>query len=140
MYKFRQKGDTYVVSIDNHQEIAQALAAFCTEQGIFAGEVSGLGAVREATLCILDSASRRYVDKTFTEQMEMAGLVGNISRKDGKAYLHLHATFARADYTIIGGHLRSAVLNGACELVVRKFNLELGRRFDAETGLNLYDF
>lgn len=140
MYKYRQIGDTYVVSIDNHQEIAQALAAFCTEQDILAGEVSGLGAVKEATLRFLNPATKQYVDKIFSEQMELSSLVGNISQKEGKVYLHLHATFGRSDYTIVGGHLLSAVLNGACELVVRKFDLGLGRRFDAETGLNLYDF
>ncbi|MGI5847876.1 MAG: PPC domain-containing DNA-binding protein [Candidatus Cryptobacteroides sp.] len=140
MYKFKQSGDTYVVSINNHQEVATALTAFCAEQSIRAGEIHGLGAVCEATLRFLDPVTKQYVDKTFREQMEVSNLVGNISEKERKVYLHLHATLCRADYSVVGGHLLSAVLNGAFELVVRKIDLELGRRFDAETGLNLYDF
>ena len=140
MYKFRQAGDTFVVSIDNHQEIVHAIAAFCEEQGIRAGEVCGLGAVSEATLRFLDPGTKKYVDKAFREQMECSSLVGNISRKDGQVYLHLHANFGRSDYSVVGGHLLSAILNGACEIVVRRFDLEPGRRFDEETGLNLYDF
>lgn len=37
MYTFKQDGDRFVVSIDNHQELMGAIAAFCQEQGILAG-------------------------------------------------------------------------------------------------------
>ena len=140
MYKFIQDGDKFIISIDNHQEIMSALAAFCQEQGILAGEVHGIGAVNKATLRFLNPVTKKYVDKTFEEQMEASSLVGNISEKDGKVYLHVHASFGRADYTVVGGHLLSATLNGACELVVTRFHCKSGRQFDDETGLNLYKF
>ncbi len=39
------------------------------------------------------------------------------------------------------GHLLSARINGACELLVDKFgDTKVGRKFDEETGLYLYDF
>ena len=91
MYTFKQDDDRFVVSIDNHQELMGAIAAFCQEQGILAGEVSGIGAVNNATLRFLNPVTKHYVDKTFDEQMEISSLVGNISEKDGKVYLHLHA-------------------------------------------------
>lgn len=140
MYKFIQDGDKYIISIDNHQEIMSALVAFCQEQGILAGEVYGIGAVNKATLRFLNPVTKKYVDKTFEEQMEASSLVGNISEKDGKVYLHVHANFGRADYTVVGGHLLSATLNGACELVVTRFHCKIDRQFDDETGLNLYKF
>lgn len=140
MHKFIQDGDKYIISIDNHQEIMSALAAFCQEQGILAGEVHGIGAVNKATLRFLNPVTKKYVDKTFEEQMEASSLVGNISEKDGKVYLHVHANFGRADYTVVGGHLLSATLNGACELVVTRFHCKIDRQFDDETGLNLYKF
>ena len=138
MYSFTRDGDKFVVSIDNHQELVSALAAFCEEQGIHAGEISGLGAVSSATLRFLNPLTKHYVDKTFDEQMEISSLVGNISEKDGKAYLHLHANFGRSDYTVIGGHLLCTTINGACEVVVTRFGCKMGRHFDEETGLNLY--
>ena len=82
MYRFKQDGDRFVVSIDNHQELMEAVAAFCREQGIMAGEVSGIGAVSNATLRFLNPATKAYVDKTFDEQMEISSLAGNISEKD----------------------------------------------------------
>ena len=116
------------------------MAAFCEEQGILAGEISGIGAVNSATLRFLDPATKLYVDKTFDEQMEISSLVGNISEKDGKPYLHLHANFGRRDYTVVGGHLLCCTLNGACEVVVKRFHCKVGRRFEPSLGINLYDF
>ncbi len=139
MYAFKQFGSKYVLSIYNHQEISAALAAFCREKDTRCGAVYGLGAINKATFRFLDPATKKYVDKTFEEQMEITNLTGNISRKDGEVYLHLHITASRRDYSCIGGHLLSAVLSGACELVVESFDGEIGRRFDPETGLNLYD-
>lgn len=139
-YSFVQDGDRFVLSINNHEEIVDALAAFCKDQGILCGEVSGLGAVNTATLRFLDPATKKYVDKTFDEQMEISSLVGNISEKDGEVYLHVHVNLGRSDYSVIGGHLLCCTINGACELIVTRFHCQVDRRLDEETGLNLYDF
>ena len=142
MYKYKEvPGNRFVVSIANHVEIAEALMAFCKEKGILAGNIVGIGAVSEATFRFLDPATMKYVDKTFSEQMEITNLTGNISQKDGEPYLHLHLTCSRRDYSCIGGHLLTARINGACELLVAAFpGVEIGRYKDPETGLNLYEF
>lgn len=142
MYKYTEVASfKYAVSLDNHVEIMEALAAFCKEKEILAGSVSGIGAISEATFRFLDPVTKKYVDKTFSEQMEITCLIGNISQKDDKPYLHVHVTAGRRDYTCVGGHLLSARVNGACELLVEDFfEASLGRRFDDETGLNLYEF
>ena len=141
MYQYKEvKPGSYVLSLDNHVEIAEALAAFCAEKGIMAGTILGLGAINEATFRFLNPATKHYVDKTFSEQMEITNLTGNISQKDGKPYLHMHITASRSDYSCIGGHLLSARINGACELLVEAYDAQIGRRPDEETGLNLYQF
>ncbi len=139
MYQHKKLGDSFIVSIDNGCRIAEALTDFCRKEGISAGEITGLGAVRTATLRFLDPATLEYVDKTFDEQMEITNLTGNISRKDGDVYLHLHASLGRSDYSVIGGHLLEATINGACELFVHPLPGTAGRRQDEGTGLNLYD-
>ena len=142
MYQYKATADgRYLLSLDNHAEITAALAAFCEEKNIRSGIVGGIAAISEATFRFLDPATKQYVDKTFAEQMEVTCLTGNLSRKDGKPYLHIHVTASRRDYSCIGGHLLTARVNGACELYVEDYGLEgVGRRFDSETGLNLYDF
>ena len=143
MYQYRTTADgrRHILSVDNHTEIVAALTAFCEEKGIASGIVGGIAAISEATVRFLDPATKQYVDKTFAEQMEVTCLTGNISRKDGKPYLHIHVTASRSDYSCVGGHLLTATVNGACELFVADFGLtDIGRRFDPETGLNLYAF
>ena len=140
MYKYTQSGDIYVVSIANHADLTAALAAFCEEQRILSGKIDGIGAVNSATLRFYDPTTKKYVDRTFEEQMEIAALTGNISEKDGNVYLHLHATFGRSDYTSIAGHLLTAHIHGACELVIRRLHCPLGREYDPETSLQLYVF
>lgn len=153
MYQFTQVVETaplsvgvkgikrYIVSLNNRVSIMEALAAFCKDQKVYCGKVSGLGAICSATFRFLDPATKKYVDKTFEEQMEISNLTGNISLKDGQPYLHVHITSCRRDYTCIGGHLLDARVNGACELFVEDYYLTAaGRRPDEETGLNLYKF
>ena len=77
MYQHKKLGDSFIVSIDNGCRIAAALTEFCRREGISAGEITGLGAVRTATLRFLDPATLEYVDKTFDEQMEITNLTGN---------------------------------------------------------------
>lgn len=142
MYKYKEYAPgRYVLSLDNHVEIFSSIEAFCKEKNILSGRVDGLGAVSEATFRYLNPSTMQYVDKTFCEQMEITNLTGNISRKDGKPYLHVHITASRSDYSCIGGHMLSGVVNGACELFVEDFACpSIGRYKDAETGLNLYKF
>ena len=139
-YKSTSDG-RYILSIPNHSEITSELAAFCEEHGIQSGIVGGIAAINEATFRFFDPATKKYVDKTFSEQMEVTCLTGNISWKDGKPYLHIHVTASRSDYSCIGGHLLTARISGACEIYIEDYGLQgVGRRFEEETGLNLYDF
>ena len=131
----------YIVSLDNHVELMEALAAFCKDLTIYCGQVRGIGAISEATFRMYDPATKQYVDKTFTEQMEITNLTGNISQKDKQPYLHIHATCSRENYSCVGGHLLSARINGACELLVDEFgDTFASREYDDETGLYLYKF
>jgi predicted DNA-binding protein with PD1-like motif len=140
MYTYKQFGNKYVISIDNRSEISLAITTFCEDFNIKAGAIYGLGAVDKATLRFFDPSTKKYVDTTFSEQMEISNLTGNISRMNGKVYLHLHVTLGRADYTSLAGHLLSGMINGAGEFVVEKFDGEVERYYNESIGLNMYKF
>ena len=140
MYTYKQIGNKYVVSINNREEIAKALADFCERLKIKSGSICGIGAVNEAVLRFFDPQTKKYEDKTFKEQMEISNLTGNISTMNGKTYLHLHITLGRRDYSALAGHLLSAKLNGAGEFVVEDFGENIERKHSPEIGLNIYDF
>ncbi len=72
--------------------------------------------------------------------MEIANLTGNVSELDGNVYLHLHVTLGRCDYSALAGHLLTATINGACEIVITKYPGTLERYHNANIGLNMYLF
>lgn len=64
----RKTDQIYLLSLDNHSYIIETLTDFIQDQNIQAGEVTGIGAVSEATLRFFNPATKKYVDKTFKEQ------------------------------------------------------------------------
>ena len=140
MYSYKKVDNKYIVSINNHAEVANALTEFCKDKGIQSGSISGIGAINELTLHFFNPSTKTYTDKTFREQMEISDLTGNISSMDGKVYLHLHITVGRSDYSALTGHLLAATLNGAGEFVVEDYGETVTRLYNAELGLNCYNF
>lgn len=137
----KRYGSTYIVSINNQSELVAALNNFIKTAGITLGTVNGIGAVNQATLRFFDPQTKNYVDKTFSQQMEIANLTGNISTKDGKEYTHYHVTLGDNNYNAMAGHLLEATINGAGEFVINAIpNGHLERNYNDEVGLNFYDF
>lgn len=140
MYTYKQIGNKYIISVSTGEEIVKALNLFCEERKIKSGNITGLGAINEVTLRFFNPETKKYIDKTFREQMEISNLTGNISTMNGKPYLHIHITVGRADYSSRAGHLLSAVLNGAGEFVVEDFGEDIERTYNPTLGLNCYNF
>lgn len=130
----------FIVSINDKASITDALTDFVTQNKIIAGNILGVGAVNEATLRFFDPETKKYVDKTFSEQMEISNMTGNIAVKDGKPYLHVHATLGRKDYTALAGHLEDGKIRGAGEIFIMPIQADIQRIKSEEIGLNVYDF
>jgi predicted DNA-binding protein with PD1-like motif len=64
---------------------------------------------------------------------------GNITTMDSKPCLHLHATLSDVSYHAFGGPQTSAVVGGTCETFIHIMDDTLGRRFDTDVGLNVFD-
>lgn len=138
--EYKKYDNTYMVRLDPEDEVAASIAALCEKEDIRLGSVSGLGAVNEATLGIFDTDAQVYRSRDYAGMYEIASLVGNISRMDGKPYLHLHATIANVTTgECHGGHLSRAVISATGEIVVTAVNGEAGRK-PGKIGLNFLTF
>lgn len=136
----RKVDHIYIVSLENHSNIVETLTDFIQNQNIWAGGVTGIGAVSEATLRFFNPATKKYVDRTFKEQMEVTNISGNVSEIEGKQTLHLHITLGREDYTALAGHLLEAKIQGAGEFIFYPLETRVVKIKNEETGINLYDF
>lgn len=140
LWSARKTDQIYMVSIRNKSSIVEALTHFIQSQNIQAGEVTGIGAVSEATLRFFNPDTKNYIDKTFTEQMEVTNISGNVSVIDDKPMLHLHITLGREDYTALAGHLLDAKIRGAGEFIFYPLHTKAIKTKNEEIGINLYDF
>ncbi|KFF17465.1 PPC domain-containing DNA-binding protein [Chryseobacterium sp. JM1] len=136
----RKTGPIYIVSIKDQSSIVEALTDFVKSQNIQAGEITGIGAVSEATLRFFKPSDKKYVDKTFHEQMEVTNISGNVSEIDGKPALHMHITLGREDYTALAGHLLDARIRGAGEFIFYPLDTRVVKVKNEEVGINFYDF
>ncbi len=138
--EYRRFENTLVIRMDRGEEICGTLAAICEKEDVELAEVSALGAVDRAEMAIYDVPSKTFFRKTFEGPMEIGSLVGSVTRKDGKPYLHLHGVVCDSELAAHGGHIASMRISATCEMIVRIFPGEVGRRMDEAIGLNVFEF
>lgn len=109
------------------------------QEDIKSATVQGLGAVNDVDVGYYSLEEKRYFTKIFNQQFEMISLNGNITRKDGIPYLHLHIALSDENYKFYGGHLNRAVISITAEIYVNVLNGEVNRRINPETSLNILD-
>jgi len=117
------------------EELVSVLEEFCNKQKILGAWVKGLGAVDEVEISYYDLKDRNYKRQGFCGEFELLNLTGNIAPKEGKPFLHAHATFSRPDFSVFGGHLHRMRISGTGEILLQPFEARLERRPDDETGL-----
>ena len=70
------------------------LVQFAKEQGIEAASFTVIGAVNEVELAWYDVHKKKYETRLLQEELEIAGLFGNIAVLDGKVMAHNHGVFS----------------------------------------------
>ena len=126
-----------MVRIDRGEEIVESLKAFLAQSGVLSGSLSGIGAVSGAEVARFVAATKQYVTMRLEGEHEITALNGTIALLDGKPFLHLHIALADTSFRGFGGHLRSAVVSGTCEVIVEVLEGHLRREFNEKEGLNL---
>lgn len=139
--EYRKSPQGYVVRLDPGEEIVERLTELVDREGIQLGSVSALGAANDVTIGIFSTGEKKYSSRRYQGDFEISALVGNVSRKDGAPYLHLHITIGDpVTGQVHAGHLSSAVISATLELFLQVWDGQVGRRFSEDVGLNLFDF
>ena len=134
--KYYPSGDVYIVILEPGDEVMESLKKFAEETDFY-GFFIGIGAVKDLKMGYFDLRKKEYIIKEMEGEFEVTSLIGNISRdENGEIIVHAHITLGGRDYTLIGGHLISAVVSVTLEIfciITRRIT----RRFDEKTGLKL---
>lgn len=132
-------GRTFVGRLATDTDLVDEIERECAERDIRAAWVSVVGAMRTAAYAYYDQEQRRYLELASDAHHELAGFVGNISLRDGRPFLHAHATFSNRDGGTVGGHLLRGCTVWVAEVTLREMTgVELNRTPDEVTGLALW--
>jgi predicted DNA-binding protein with PD1-like motif len=132
-------GRTFVGRLERGSDLVEGIERVCAERGVTAAWVSVIGAVSQAAYAYYDQGEHRYLELSSDSHHEIAGFVGNISLRDGKPFLHAHATFADEGGACVGGHLLKGITVFVAEFTIREMTgVELVRTYREEFGLALW--
>lgn len=126
-------GGLVVIKLDDGEDIMACLRKAIDDFGIASGfVVAGIGMLADAEIGYF--AGSEYRRKVLAEPHELVSLQGSIST-EGETVIHLHCALAGPGHALVGGHLFSGKVRVVNEILIRKADVRLGRRFNPATGL-----
>lgn len=134
--EYKRIGNVIVLRAQKGEEVVSLLTRLIDEEKITCGRVTGIGATDKITIGLYNVGTQEYHKATIEEEMEILSLSGNLTRKDGNPYVHVHGSFATLD-KVYGGHVNEVWISATAEIIIDVIDLVVERETDKETGLNL---
>ena len=139
--EYRKFSQGYVLRLDPGEEIVASLTRLVEQEQVQLGSVTAIGAANDVTIGIFSTQEKQYHARRYQGDYEISALVGNVTRKEGEPYLHLHITIGNpVTGEVHAGHLTSATISATLELFRQVWDGQVGREFSNQVGLNLFRF
>ena len=135
--KLMNQGQILAIRLERGEEIVESIRCAAADRGIRSGIVSGIGAVSEITLFLFRTSDKQFVQNEFSGDLEILGINGNLTTKDGACYPPLHIAIANASAQTFGGHLVKATVSATAEIFIQVLSEEIPRAFSDEIGIYL---
>jgi predicted DNA-binding protein with PD1-like motif len=137
--QFQRFGEGYELRLEAGERLMETITRFAEQQSISFAALSGLGAVRQVRLAYFNIETLQYETHDLEEQLEALSLIGNVSLRDGRPFVHLHGSFGRRDLSVLGGHVMEGIVRPTIEMWLRPEEVGVNRAPDEESGLALLD-
>jgi len=137
--RFQQFGDRFQLRIESGEELGATLKQFFVANDIRFAQMTGLGAVRSATVAYWNATIQQYETHVLEDQMEVVSLIGNVSMREGEPFAHIHLGLGRHDLSMVGGHFNAAVAHPMVEIWLTPVDATVTRVLDESCGLFLMD-
>ena len=105
---YRVFGDKIALRLDPGEELLDRISEVCRRQGVRFGSITGIGAANHVTIGFYNLEKQEYSEKDLDFPMEITSILGDVSRKDGEVYLHVHINVSDEEGRTFGGHLKNA--------------------------------
>ncbi|WP_461812965.1 PPC domain-containing DNA-binding protein [Faecalimonas sp.] len=138
--EYRRIKNTIIARIDKNEEILEQVKILALEENIQLASVQALGAIKDFTVGALQTKEKEYKSNRFQGDFEIVSLIGTINTMNSEFYTHLHLSAGNERGEVFGGHLNRAIVSATCEMVIQIIDGQVDRKFDGDTGLNLFNF
>ena len=125
-----------IYSLKAGSKIPDDIVAIAVREKIRTARVEAIGGVKRLRLAYFDHVTKKYEEHDYREFLEVTGILGNVTQKEGRQFLHIHGTFGRRDMSVLAGHIMAATVFPLMEVVITPTKNRAVRRFDE--GLGLY--
>jgi predicted DNA-binding protein with PD1-like motif len=126
-----------IYSLKAGSKVPDDIVAIAKREKMATARVEAIGGVSQLRLAYFNHRTKKYEEHDFKEFLEVTGILGNVTQKDGKPYLHIHGTFGRRDLSTLAGHVVAAEVFPLLEVVITPTENKALRRFDDGLGLNV---
>lgn len=138
--EYRRIKNTIIARIDKGEEILEQVKILALEEKIELASVQALGAIGDFTVGVFQTEVKEYKSNHFQGDFEIVSLIGTINTMNQEFYTHLHLSAGNEKGEVFGGHLNKAIVSATCEMVIQIIDGKVDRKFDGDTGLNLFEF
>ncbi|HEX5420627.1 MAG TPA: DUF296 domain-containing protein [Gammaproteobacteria bacterium] len=112
------RAHVYQVDFGAGDEILSGLTELAEREHITSAYITGLGGLSTGMLGWGDPSNGAFKKVPIDKKCELVSLVGNISLRNGKPYVHLHGVVAFSDGSTKGGHVLEAHVAPIAEITV----------------------
>ena len=125
--------------LERGEEAIEALTSLVTKNKIPCGFLQGIGTIDNVELGYFDVKAKRYKTKKIKQTLEVVSLLGNISYKEKKPFVHVHVSLADSNQKLVGGHFFRGTVAVTLEIFIRVVKGKLNRFQDREMGFYFWD-
>ena len=130
--------EVLIIKLEKGEDLLETLNSIVERENIEAGFFTGIGALSKVRIGIFIQG--KYEEITIEDELEIVSLLGNISLKDGKPFVHAHITVSKKGGEAFGGHLLpGSIISVTCEIFLVRLKNPIKREFDKELKLYLLD-
>ena len=130
----KRYGTEIVLRLDEDDELNDCVKRACLDHGVKSARVSGIGALKQARLRVLNQAADGFEFCELHKPMEIVSIAGNVTADGEGLMIHLHLSAADGSFQLVGGHVMRCVITNTAELWITE-TAGLLRRSEQTRGL-----
>tara|TARA_B100001750_G_scaffold160702_1_gene129610 strand:- start:95 stop:526 length:432 start_codon:yes stop_codon:yes gene_type:complete len=137
--EYKKHNNRILICLEKGDEIMDSITRIAIKENIGFSSLTGIGTADNVELGFFNLKDKEYKRSTFEGEYELTSLIGNVTMKDGKQFVHIHVNISDQNYKVYGGHLFNANILATAEIVLEVLDTNITRNLDDNIGLHFWN-